>query len=85
MRISFRLDAQANAMLENTARLLQTTKTEVLRRAVEEFCNQAFKKKRKTPYDLIQDLVGEEANGKGDLSVRGEEILRGRLARQPHI
>jgi hypothetical protein len=39
-------------------------------------------KKRSRPYDLIQDLLGGEGSGKGDLSIRGEEILRNRLRRR---
>lgn len=82
MPISARLDEETNAMLEKTAKLLQTTKTEVLRRSIAQFCNRVLKEKRKSPYELIQDLVGEEASGRGDLSVRGEEILRERLGRK---
>jgi hypothetical protein len=82
MPISARLDEETNAMLEKTARLLHTTKTEVLRRSVTEFCKRALKKKGESPYELIRDLVGEEASGRGDLSVRGEEILRGRLGQE---
>ena len=82
MPISARLDEETNAMLEKTAKLLQTTKTEVLRRSVTQFCNKVLKEKRKSPYELIQDLVGEEASGRGDLSMRGEEILRERLGKK---
>lgn len=82
MTVSARLDEDTNAMLERTAQLLQTTKTEVLRRSVVDFCNQVLKEKRKSPYELILDLVGEEGSGRGDLSVRGEEILRERLGRK---
>jgi hypothetical protein len=82
MRISARLDEETKALLEKTAKILQTTKTEVLRRSITQFCNQVLKKTRKSPYELIRDLVGEEASGRGDLSVRGEEILRERLGRE---
>jgi hypothetical protein len=82
MTISARLDEKTNAMLEETARLLQTTKTEVLRRSVTEFCGRVVERKKKSPYELIRDLVGHEASGRGDLSVRGEEILRERLGRK---
>jgi hypothetical protein len=82
MPISLLLDEETNALLEKTAKLLQTTKTEVLKRAVIQFCNQVLWKKRKSPYELIRDLVGEEASGRGDLSLRGEEILRERLGRE---
>jgi len=82
MTISARLDEETNAILEKTAKLLQTTKTEVLRRSVTQFCKQVIKENKKSPYELIQDLLGEEGSGRGDLSVRGEEILRERLRRK---
>jgi len=82
MPISARLDEETKDILEKTARALHTTRTEVLRRSIREFGNRILKEKKKSPYELIQDLVGEEASGRGDLSVRGEEILRERLGRK---
>jgi hypothetical protein len=82
MTISARLDDKTIAMIEKTAKLLGTTKSEVLRRSVTEFCRQVIKKEKQSPYELIRDLVGQEASGRGDLSVRGEEILRGRLGQE---
>ena len=49
MPISARLDEETNAMLEKTAKLLQTTKTEVLRRSVIQFCNKVLKRNGKAP------------------------------------
>jgi predicted transcriptional regulator len=82
MAVSARVDEKTNAMLEKTARQLQTTKTEVLRRSITEFCTQGLKRENKSPYELIRDLEGQEVSGRGDLSVRGEEILRERLGRK---
>jgi hypothetical protein len=33
-------------------------------------------RKKKSPYELCSDIIGREGSGRGDLSVRGEEILR---------
>jgi hypothetical protein len=82
MPISARLDEKTESILEETARVLHTTKTEVLRRSIREFGDRVLKEKKKNAYELILDLVGEEASGRGDLSVRGEEILRERLGRK---
>lgn len=82
MPISARLDDETKDILEETARVLHTTKTEVLRRSIREFCDRVLMQKKKNPYELILDLVGEEASGRGDLSVRGEQILRERLGRK---
>jgi predicted transcriptional regulator len=76
MLVSARLDEETNAILERAARVLRTTKTEVLKRSIREFCDKVLEEQTKKPYDLIEDLVGEERSGRGDLSVRGEEILR---------
>ena len=82
MPVSARLDEETNLILEKAAKVLQTTKTEVLKRSIREFCGKILDEKGKKPYELIRDLVGEEGSGRGDLSVRGEEILRERFGRK---
>jgi hypothetical protein len=82
MPVSARLDAETNAILEKAAKVLRTTKTEVLKKSIRDFCGRVLEEKGKKPYDLIRDLVGEEESGRGDLSVRGEEILRERFGRK---
>jgi hypothetical protein len=81
MPVSARLDEETKAILERAAKVLRTTKTEVLKRSIRDFCGRVIEEKRKKPYDLIRDLVGVEESGRGDLSVRGEEILRERFSR----
>lgn len=82
MSVSARFDEETNAILEKTARLLKTSKSEVLRRSIRDFCNKILDGQSKRPYELIADLIGKEESGKGDLSIRGEEILRDRLGRK---
>lgn len=82
MSISARLDEETKSMLARTARVLHTTKTDVVRRSIREFCKKVLEQEKRTPYELIQDLLGGEGSGRGDLSVRGEEILRERLGRK---
>lgn len=81
MPVSARLDEETNLILEKTAQALRTTKTEVLKRSIRKFCKKALKEKAQEPYELIRDLIGEEGSGRGDLSVRGEEILRERFGK----
>ncbi len=76
MSVSVRLDEETRALLEKTARALQTRKTEVVKRSIRDFCERALKQRTRRPYELLKDLVGNEGSGRGDLSVRGEEILR---------
>ena len=82
MSVSARLDEETKAILEMAARVLRTTKTEVLKKSIREFCGRVLEEKGKGPYELIRDLVGEEESGRGDLSMRGEEILRERFGRK---
>jgi len=79
MPVSARLDDETKALLEKTAKALQTTKTQVLKRSIREFRDKVIEQHSRTPYQLIKDLIGSEASGRGDLSVRGEEVLRERF------
>jgi hypothetical protein len=76
MPVSARLDEETENLLLKTSAALNTTKTEILRTSVREFCQKALKQKAAKPYDLIEDLVGEEFSGKGNLAMDGEKILR---------
>ncbi len=80
MSVRMRLDEYTEAILARTAKALRTTKTEVLKRSIREYCGRILDEKSKSPYELINDLVGEEKSGKGDLSVKSEEILRERFS-----
>lgn len=82
MPVSVRLDKETKAILEKTAKILDTSKTEVLKKSIRDFCLKTLREKGKKPYELIQDLVGQEASGIGDLSIRGEEILRENFRRK---
>jgi hypothetical protein len=79
MSVSARLDEDTDAILARAAKVLRTTKTEVLKRSIREYRGRVLEEKSMKPYELILDLVGEERSGKGDLSVRGEDILRERF------
>lgn len=76
MSLSVRLDEETRTILERTAKALRISKTDVVKKSIRDYCDRALKEKSKKPYELIKDLVGKEASGRGDLSERGEEILR---------
>jgi pantothenate kinase-related protein Tda10 len=80
--LSVRLDKETESLLKQTASALHTTKARVIKESLADYCTRILVKKRSRPYDLIQDLLGGEGSGKGDLSIRGEEILRNRLRRK---
>ena len=76
MPISVRLDDETEALLNKTAKALDTTKSEILKASAHDFCKKTLRQKRKKPYDLISDLIGKEFSGEGDLAINSEEILR---------
>ncbi len=82
MPLSVRLDKKTESLLEETASTLKTSKAEVIKKSLSDYCARVLTERRKRPYDLIKDLLSEEGSGRGDLSTRGEEILRERLRRK---
>lgn len=76
MPISVRLDDETEGLLLKTAKALNTTKTEVLKACILDFCKRTLHEKSKKPYALIADLIGKESSGQGNLGIDGEEILR---------
>lgn len=76
MPTSVRLDEETEDILFKTAAVLNTTKSEILKASIREFCQRTLEKKARKPYDLIEDLIGEEFSGKGNLAIDGEKILR---------
>ena len=81
MTTSVRLDEETEALLLKTAQALNTTKTNVLKASIRNFCNKTLQDRRKKPYNLITDLVGEEFSGQGNLAIDSEEILRKAFSR----
>jgi len=81
MTLSVRLDENTRHKLQKTAEALRVTRTEVVRRSLQEYCERTLKEIEQSPYELIKDLAGSAASGQGDLSTRGEEILRKRFGR----
>jgi hypothetical protein len=73
---SVRLDEETEALLNKTARALDTTKSEILKSSIQDYCRKTLKRKKKRPYDLIIDPIGQESSGKGDLAINSERILR---------
>lgn len=81
MPISARLDKDTEELLNKTAAALNATRTEILKASIREFCQRTLESKAKQPYDLIEDLIGEEFSGKGNLAIDSERILREAFSR----
>jgi hypothetical protein len=82
MPLSVRLDKKTESLLEQTASTLKTSKAEVIKQSLSDYCARILTEKRKRPYELIKDLLDRGGSGKGDLSARSEEILRQRFRRK---
>lgn len=76
MAISVRLDKKTEHLLEQACKILKVNKSEIIKRSVADYCSQEIKERKKRPYELIQDLLEKGGSGRGDLSLKGEEILR---------
>jgi hypothetical protein len=80
--LSIRLDKETESLLKETASALRTSKARVIKESLSDYCTRVLVKRRSRPYDLIRDLIGREGSGRGDLSIRGEKILRDKLRRK---
>ncbi len=82
MSTSVRLDKKTESMLVEASSFLKTSKTDVIKRSLSAYCAKILRDRRKKPYELIEDLLGKGGSGRGDLSIRAEEILRGKFRRK---
>jgi predicted transcriptional regulator len=82
MPVSVRLDKETEELLEKAARITSKSKSRVMKESIKDYCLRIVTKKGKRPYDLAKDLIGKEGSSRGDLSVRGEEILREMLKKK---
>lgn len=76
MPISVRLDEETEALLVKTAAALNTTKSQILKTSIRDFCQRTLQENAKEPYKLIADLIGKEFSGQGNLAIDSEKILR---------
>ena len=79
MPMSVRLDKESEQMLEKTAKVLRTSKAQVIKQSLTDYCTRVLAEEHTQPYEKIRDLLGRCGSGRGDLAFRGEEILRERL------
>ena len=82
MPLSVRLDKKTESLLKQTASTLKTSKTEVIKQSLSDYCARVLTERQKRPYELIKDLLDRGGSGRGDLSERGEKILRERFRRR---
>lgn len=82
MPTSVRLDKKTESLLEETAKITKVSKAEIIKLSIQQYCPPVLEEKKRRPFELIKDLIDKTGSGRGDLSIRGEEILRERLRRK---
>ncbi len=82
MPVSVRLDKETEELLEKAARITHKPKSRVMKESIKDYCSRIVVREGVSPYDLAKDLIGKKGSGRGDLSVRGEEILREMLRKK---
>lgn len=83
MPVSVRLDKETEELLEKAAKMTGASKSAVVKESIREYCVPLVQKKKKNPSEIIKELIKDHpGSGKGDLSIRGEEILREMLGKK---
>ena len=82
MTLSVRLDEETQKILEKTAKVMRTTKSRIVKLSLHEYCSRVLEDEIVRPYEHVKDLLGRRGSGRGDLSIRGEEILRRTMGRR---
>lgn len=73
---SFRLPRDLATALDRLAQERGTTRSELIRQAVEEFVSTVRSGRPADRVALVRSLVDYEGSGRGDLAARGEHYLR---------
>jgi predicted transcriptional regulator len=76
MPLSVRLDDELERLVEETARALKRTRSEVVKLSLRDYCQRTLRARETNPYVLAADLLGRAGSGRGDLSVRGHDVLK---------
>jgi predicted transcriptional regulator len=76
MTLSVRLDDELDRLVQETARVLNRTRSEVVKLSLRDYCGRALRARDANPYSLAKDLLGRVGSGRGDLSVRGRDVVR---------
>lgn len=80
MPICVRLDKETEELLDRTAKRLKTTKSKVVKQSIRQYCEPIVKKKTINHSEFIRQLIKDHPDsGRGDLSIRHEELMLGML------
>ena len=77
--LTVKMDAELERELEAAARAAGLTKSEFVRRGLNEAIARAKKRGKPTPWELGQDLFGKVSSGRDDLSrTRARDLITAR-------
>jgi len=80
MPVSVRLDRDTEELLEKASKRLGTTKSEVVKKSIRQYCDLILKEKKKSLYDFLKERIDKlPSSGREDLSIRHREIMLEKL------
>lgn len=71
--ITLRLDKKLEQQINNTAKYLGLSKSELIRKSISEYLN---KLKQPNAWDIGEDLFGKYSSGRGNLSSDRKELIK---------
>lgn len=71
--ITLRLDKKLEQQINNTAKNLGLSKSELIRKSISEYLN---KLKQPNAWDIGEDLFGKYSSGRGNLSSDRKELIK---------
>ena len=74
--ITLRLDQKLEQRINNTAKNLGLTKSELIRQSVTEYLN---KLKQPNAWEIGEELFGKYASGQGELSSKRKELVKKKI------
>lgn len=76
MAISVRLDKDTEELLGKASRMLQTTKSDLVKKSIKQYCAPILEKKGINHSEIIKQLIKDcPGSNRGDLSIRHREII----------
>lgn len=79
MPSSTRLDKETEDVLKKASEYLGTTKSQIVRESIKEYCMKIVEGRKKSPWDIYQAVCKPGGSGHGKRILMGREILRKKL------
>ncbi|MBI2841742.1 MAG: hypothetical protein HYX75_25790 [Acidobacteria bacterium] len=79
MTITVRLTAAEERSLRETVRIHSATRSDVVRLAIAQYCQERLREGKRRAYDDIAQWIGCAHSGKGDLATGAHKLYRERI------